>query len=57
MRTLEKVEGMTYDALAAGLGDDWPFVTYPEYLDAIEAAGCAHQRRRATSATRRCGCS
>ena len=40
MRTLEKVEGMTYDALAAGLGTDWPFVTYPEYLDAIEQGGC-----------------
>ena len=40
MRTLEKVEGMTYDALVAGLGTDWPFVTYPEYLDAIEGRGC-----------------
>ena len=28
MRTLEKVEGMTFDALAAGLGTDWPFVTF-----------------------------
>ncbi len=46
MRTLEKVEGMTYDALAAGLGTDWPFVTYPEYLDAIEAGRLPHQRRR-----------
>jgi len=40
MRTLEKVEGMTYDALVAGLGADWPFVTYPEYLDAIDRGGC-----------------
>lgn len=40
MRTLEKVEGMTYEALVAGLGADWPFVTYPEYLDAIERRGC-----------------
>ncbi|MEZ4327485.1 MAG: amidohydrolase family protein [Polyangiales bacterium] len=41
MRTLEKVEGMSYDALSAGLGEDWPFITYPEYLDALEARGCA----------------
>ena len=41
MRTLEKVEGMAYDALSAGLGTDWPFITFPEYLDAIEAAGTA----------------
>jgi len=41
MRTLEKVEGMTYEALVAGLGTDWPFVSYPEYLDVIERAGCA----------------
>jgi N-acyl-D-aspartate/D-glutamate deacylase len=41
MRTLEKVEGMAYDALSAGLGSDWPFITFPEYLDAIEGAGTA----------------
>ncbi|MCA9532562.1 MAG: amidohydrolase family protein [Myxococcales bacterium] len=41
MRTLEKVEGMSYEALSAGLGEEWPFVTYPEYLDALEARGCA----------------
>ncbi len=39
MRTLEKVEGMSYDALRAGLGDVWPFETFPEYLDALEAGG------------------
>lgn len=39
MRTLEKVEGMAYPALKAGLGSDWPFETFPEYLDAIEAKG------------------
>ena len=41
MRTLEKVEGMAYEALSAGLGSDWPFITFPEYLDAIEGAGSA----------------
>jgi len=41
MRTLEKVEGMSFDALAAGLGEDWPFETFPEYLDAIEQRGTA----------------
>ncbi|MDJ0846775.1 MAG: amidohydrolase family protein [Myxococcota bacterium] len=41
MRTLEKVEGMSYEALATGLGDEWPFETFPEYLDAIEARGSA----------------
>ena len=38
--TLEKVEGMSADALAAGLGE-WPFETFPEYLDAIDRKGIA----------------
>jgi N-acyl-D-amino-acid deacylase len=33
-RTLENVEGMTLDALEAGI--DWSFETFPEYLDAID---------------------
>ncbi len=41
MRTLEKVEGMSLAALAAGLGDDWAFESFPEYLDAIERRGSA----------------
>jgi N-acyl-D-aspartate/D-glutamate deacylase len=41
LRTLEKVEGMSFDALTAGIGDDWPFETFPEYLDAIERRGAA----------------
>ncbi len=41
LRTLENVEGMSLDALRAGVGDDWPFETFPEYLDAIEARGTA----------------
>ena len=32
---------MSLDALRAGLGADWPFETFPEYLDAIEARGVA----------------
>ncbi|MBT3373452.1 MAG: D-aminoacylase [Rhodospirillaceae bacterium] len=39
MRTLEKVEGMSVDALKAGLGEEWPFETFPEYLDTIDAVG------------------
>ncbi len=41
MRTLENVEGMSLSALQAGVGDDWPFESFPEYLDAIEARGTA----------------
>ena len=36
MRTLEKVEAMSYEALDEGLGA-WPFESFPQYLDAIEA--------------------
>jgi N-acyl-D-amino-acid deacylase len=41
MQTLEKVEGMSLDALHAGLGDNWPFETFPQYLDALEKRGSA----------------
>ncbi len=41
MRTLEKVEGMSLDALEAGLGYEWPFETFEQYLDAIERRGSA----------------
>lgn len=34
VRTLENVEGMSMDALKAGI--DWCFESFPEYLDAIE---------------------
>lgn len=36
LRTLENVEGMDLDVLWAGLGDDWGFETFPEYLDAVD---------------------
>jgi N-acyl-D-aspartate/D-glutamate deacylase len=41
IRTLEKVEGMSAAALRAGLGAEWPFETFPEYLDAVEQRGQA----------------
>jgi N-acyl-D-aspartate/D-glutamate deacylase len=41
MRTLENVEGMSVTALRAGLGAEWPFETFPEYLDVVEDRGCA----------------
>jgi N-acyl-D-aspartate/D-glutamate deacylase len=41
LRTLEKVEGMSLASLEAGCGNDWPFETFPQYLDAIERRGAA----------------
>src|SRR5712691_10445566 len=41
LRTLEKVEGMSLDALRAGIGADWPFETFGEFLGAIERRGTA----------------
>lgn len=41
LQTLEKVEGMSLDALQAGLGEAWPFETFPQYLDAVEKRGVA----------------
>ena len=41
LQTLEKVEGMSLDALQAGLGDAWPFETFPQYLDTLEKQGVA----------------
>jgi N-acyl-D-amino-acid deacylase len=41
LRTLEKVEGMSFEALEAGLGTEWPFETFPQYLDALERRGAA----------------
>ncbi|MEQ8689502.1 MAG: D-aminoacylase [Pseudomonadales bacterium] len=39
--TLESVEGMSVEALKSGLGEDWGFESFPEYLDAIEGQGSA----------------
>jgi N-acyl-D-amino-acid deacylase len=41
LRTLENVEGMAFDALQVGLGERWPFETFPQFLDAIERRGTA----------------
>ncbi|MBW2240699.1 MAG: amidohydrolase family protein [Deltaproteobacteria bacterium] len=41
LRTLENVEGMSLEALRLGVGDDWPFESFPEFLDAIEQRGTA----------------
>ena len=41
LRTLERVEAMSLEALNAGLGPDWPFETFPQYLHAIEERGIA----------------
>jgi N-acyl-D-amino-acid deacylase len=41
LRTLESVEGMSFDALVTGLGTDWPFETFGQYLDAIAVRGTA----------------
>lgn len=41
LKTLEKVEGMDMAALTQGIGPVWPFETFPEYLDAVEARGMA----------------
>lgn len=41
MRTLQKVEGMSLEALEEGLGTQWPFNSFPEYLDTIEQNGVA----------------
>src|SRR5271155_6228933 len=39
LRTLENVEGMSFNTIKAGLGPDWGFESFPEYLDAIERVG------------------
>jgi N-acyl-D-aspartate/D-glutamate deacylase len=41
LRTLEKVEGMSLAALRAGIGADWPFESFAEFLAAIEQRGTA----------------
>ena len=41
LRTLESVEGMSLDALHAGVGEPWPFEMFAEFLAAIERRGTA----------------
>lgn len=39
IRTLENVEGMDASTLKAGLGSEWPFETFPEYIATLETIG------------------
>ena len=41
LRTLEKVEGMSYAALEAGVGLDWPFESFSEYLNCVQTGGAS----------------
>jgi N-acyl-D-aspartate/D-glutamate deacylase len=41
LRTLEKVEGMSLATLEAGCGMEWPFESFPQYLDTVERRGMA----------------
>jgi N-acyl-D-aspartate/D-glutamate deacylase len=41
LRTLESVEGMSLEALRAGVGTDWPFESFAEFLAALERRGTA----------------
>ncbi|TDI59284.1 MAG: amidohydrolase [Alphaproteobacteria bacterium] len=41
LQTLEQVEGMSLATLQIGLGDDWGFETFPEYMDVVENLGTA----------------
>ena len=43
-RTLENVEGMSVEALFAGI--PWTFETFPEYLDAVRADSAEAERSR-----------
>src|ERR1700738_1497253 len=41
MRPLENVEGMSLKALETGLGYEWPFESFEQYMDTIERRGTA----------------
>jgi N-acyl-D-amino-acid deacylase len=41
LQTLEKVEGMSLEALEAGIGSNWSFETFPEYMDLLEGRATA----------------
>jgi len=41
LETLKIVEGMSYEAMMEGMGTDWGFETFPEYLNVIEKNGTA----------------
>lgn len=39
LKTLERVEAMNYGALKQGLGAEWAFSTFPEYIASIRSRG------------------
>jgi len=39
LRMLQDVEGMSYKSTSTGLGDDWGYETFSEYLDLLERRG------------------
>jgi len=41
LRMLQDVEGMSYRSTSVGLGEDWGFETFPEYLDLLDRRGVA----------------
>ena len=41
LRTLERVEAMSLAALQEGIGADWPFETFAQYLDVLDTRGTA----------------
>ena len=51
MRHLTHVEGMSLDALRAGI--KWGFESFPQYLDMLEQAGRRPERRLLSPAIRR----
>jgi len=36
LQTLERVEGMSLAALQAGMGPEWPFESFPDFMNALE---------------------
>lgn len=36
LRNMQHVEGMEYTSTSAGMGEDWGFETFPEFLDAVD---------------------
>jgi N-acyl-D-aspartate/D-glutamate deacylase len=41
LRMLQDVEGMSYKSTSAGVGTDWGYETFPEYLDLLDRRGLA----------------
>jgi N-acyl-D-aspartate/D-glutamate deacylase len=39
LRMLQDVEGMSYKSTSAGVGEDWGYETFPEWMDLLERRG------------------